>query len=192
MTSFSLFTGPMFSSKTTSLLHLIDRWKYQNKTSMAFKPKIDNRYTVDGVIVTHNDDHKSCFQVKNGKQILETIAASQTEVDCVAIDELFMIPGGGEACIELFKKGYNVAVASIDLSFAGEPFEEVLRVMPFCTEIIKCTAVCSVCQQDARYTYKKNSVKFVEDFESTTDSIEVGGEELYEARCQRHHPYMCN
>ena len=192
MTEFLLFTGPMFSSKTTTLLHLIDRWKYQNKVSMAFKPTIDDRYTVDGVIVTHNDEHVSCFQVSSGKQILEVVASSKEDVDCVAIDELFMIPGGGEACIELFKKGYNVAIASIDLSFSGVPFEEVVKVMPFCTEIIKCTAVCSVCKKDARYTHKKNSVKFVEDFESNVDQIEVGGEELYDARCQRHHPYMCN
>ena len=193
MADLILYTGPMFSSKTTSLLHLVDRWKYQNKTSMAFKPLIDDRYSLDGVIVTHNDEHIQCFEVESGKQILQTVAASKLDIDCVAVDELFMIPGGAAACIELFKKGYNVAIASIDLSFTGEPFEEIVNIMPFCTEIYKCTAVCSVCQRDARYTFKKNSVKFVEPFESDekVSQIQVGGEELYEPRCQRHHPSMC-
>jgi thymidine kinase len=183
----------MFSSKTTSLLQLVDRWKYQNKISMAFKPIIDDRYSLDGVIVTHNDEHMKCFQVSNGDQILETVASSKVDIDCVAVDELFMIPGGAAACIELFKKGYDVAIASIDLSFTGEPFEEILKIMPFCTEIHKCTAVCSICKQDARYTYKKPSVKIVESFESdkSISQIEVGGDELYEPRCQRHHPSMC-
>tara|TARA_X000001388_G_C2224173_1_gene120475 strand:+ start:213 stop:605 length:393 start_codon:yes stop_codon:yes gene_type:complete len=123
--------------------------------------------------------------VNSGKDILEIVAGNQP-VDIVAIDELFMIPGGGAACIELFKKGYDVYVSSIELNFLGEPFEEVKEIMPYCTQIIKCKAVCSVCQNDARYTSKKIQ------YSSSNSNVEiqVGGEELYEPRCQLHHNYM--
>ena len=106
----------------------------------------------------------------------------------------FLIEGGAAACLTLYKKGYDVVVASIDLSFTGEPFHEIKELMPYCTRIVKCKSVCSVCQKDARYTYKKTNVKHVEVFESdgSVEQIQVGGAELYEPRCQEHHSYMCD
>ena len=73
-----------------------------------------------------------------------------------------------------------------------EIFGKEEKLMPYCTRIVKCKSVCSVCQKDARYTYKKNSVKHVEPFESdpSVEQIQVGGAELYEPRCQEHHNYM--
>tara|TARA_A200000159_G_scaffold43481_1_gene39852 strand:+ start:459 stop:1037 length:579 start_codon:yes stop_codon:yes gene_type:complete len=184
---FVLYTGPMFSSKTTKLLSRIDRSKYQKKTSISFKPNIDDRYTVESQIVTHNDVHVKCVNVRKGEDILEVVAGNQP-VDIIAIDELFMIPGGGDACIELFKKGYDVYVSSIELDYLGNPFREVKEIMPYCTQIVKCKAVCSVCQEDARYTSKKEETNF----QVSTDSVlQVGGEETYEARCQLHHKHMC-
>ena len=179
---FVLYTGPMFSSKTTKLLARIDRSRYQKKKAVSFKPQIDDRYSVDNQIVTHNDDHVQSCGVSSGQDILDIVAGNQP-IDIVAIDELFMIPGGGTACIELFKKGYDVYVSSIELDFLGNPFFEVKEIMPYCTQIIKCKAVCSVCQEDARYTSKK--------VETSNDEIlQVGGSETYEPRCQLHHSYM--
>lgn len=176
----------MFSSKTTKLLARIDRSKYQKKKTVSFKPQIDDRYSVDNQIVTHNDSHIQGYGVSSGQDILAIVAGSQP-IDIVAIDELFMIPGGGQACIELFKKGYDVYVSSIELDFMGDPFNEVKEIMPYCTQIVKCKAVCSICQEDARYTSKKANIDFDAEAEST---LQVGGEEIYEARCQLHHQYM--
>ena len=154
MADLILYTGPMFSSKTTKLLMQADKRFYQKQNVIAFKSRMDD--------------------------------------DCVIIDELFLIEGGANACFALYKKGYDVIVASIDLSFTGEPFHEIKEMMPYCTRIIKCKSVCSVCQKDARYTYKKISTKHVECFESdpSVEQIQVGGAELYEPRCQEHHNYM--
>ncbi len=183
-TNFVLYTGPMFSSKTTKLLERIDRSKYQKKNSVSFKPNLDNRYTIENQIVTHNDIHLGCINVNCGEDILNIVAGNQP-IDIIAIDELFMIPGGAKACIELFKKGYDVYVSSIELDYLGKPFEEVKEIMPYCTQIVKCKAVCTVCQSDARYTAKK------ENFVTNESSVvQVGGEEIYEARCQLHHNYM--
>jgi thymidine kinase len=55
--------------------------------------------------------------------------------------------------------------------------------MPYATKIEKCSAVCPVCGKDAYYTAKLSN----NDLE-----IEVGGKSLYEPRCFRHHPIMCN
>ena len=194
MTELILYTGPMFSSKTTRLLMEADKRQYQKQKIVSFKSRMDDRYSAFGEIVTHNFNKIPAHLVSTGAEIIEKIIdlEKESEIDTVIIDELFLIEGGAAACVNLFKKGYNVIIASIDLSFTGEPFEEVKNIMPYCTKIEKCTAVCSVCQKDARYTYKKKSVKHVESFESdpSVAQIQVGGSELYEARCQLHHNYM--
>ena len=183
--SFVLYTGPMFSSKTTKLLARIDRSIYQKKKSLSFKPIVDDRYSLVNQIVTHNDLHTTCYNVASGKEVLNIVANTE-DVDIIAVDELFMIESGGEACIELFKKGYDVYVSSIELNFLGEPFDEVSKIMPYCTQIVKCKAVCSICQEDARYTAKKTQFNL----DNSNKAIQVGGEETYEARCQLHHSFM--
>ena len=133
---FLLYTGPMFSSKTTRLLSRIDRSKYQKKKTISFKPQIDDRYSVDNQIVTHNDNHIQSCGVESGKDILDIVVKNQP-IDAVAVDEIFMIPGGAKACIELFKAGYDVYVSSIELDFKGNPFYEKFSSMTGVKETLK-------------------------------------------------------
>jgi thymidine kinase len=99
----------------------------------------------------------------------------------VAVDEAFMIPGASWVLIDLFKKGKTIVVSSLDLSATGKAFDEIEAMFPWATHIEKCPAVCTVCGQDAFYTHKK-----VEDIAEIT----VGGSELYEPRCWKHHSYF--
>jgi thymidine kinase len=181
MAEMILYTGPMFSSKTTKLLMQADKRYYQKKKIIAFKSALDDRYSTEGEIVSHNLGKIPAFLVKVGNEIIEKIASCNEDIDCVIIDELFLIEGGANACLELYKKGYNVIIASIDLNFAGIPFEEVEKIMPYCTRIIKCKAVCPICGDDARYTHRKTDDK---------SEILVGADDIYEPRCQLHFKYM--
>ena len=191
MTEFILYTGPMFSSKSTRLLMEADTRQYRKENIISFKAKLDNRYSKVGEIVTHNFNKLPAHLIETGEELIQLIAQNP-EVDAVVIDELFLIENSSDACIELFKKGYTIIAASIDLSFHGEPFKEVQKIMPYCTRIEKCTAVCTVCGKDARYTYKKSNIKHVEEFDShpSLEVIQIGGSELYEPRCQEHYNYM--
>ncbi len=184
MADLILYTGPMFSSKTTRLLMEADTRQYRKQKIISFKSKLDDRYSVSGEIVTHNFNKLPAYLVSSGKEIIEKVSEYEEIVDVIIIDELFLIKGGAEACIHLFKKGYDVIVASIDLSFKGEPFEEITQIMPYCTKIEKCTAVCTICGKDARYTTKKINT------DKGLTVIEVGGDELYAPRCHEHYNYM--
>jgi thymidine kinase len=46
-----LYTGPMFSSKTTRLLMQADKRQYQKQNILAFKSRLDDRYSSMGEIV---------------------------------------------------------------------------------------------------------------------------------------------
>ncbi len=185
MAELILYSGPMFSSKTTKLLMQADKRHYQKKKIIAFKSRMDDRYSSEGLIVSHNLGKLPAHLIDSGEEMLAKIAeqeeATGSEIDCVLIDELFLIEGSADACLTLYKLGYDVVIASIDLSFAGVPFEEVKKIMPYCTRIVKCKAVCPVCGADARYTHRKTDDK---------SEILVGADDIYEPRCQLHFDYM--
>lgn len=176
-----IFTGPMFGSKTTQMLACIDRYRYQNKTCVAFKPSMDDRYETDK-IQTHSGLSIEATCVKTGQQILNTVrdveSTKNLHVDVVAIDEAFMIEGSADAIISLYRSGINVIVASIQMSFMGNPFHEIKEIMPWATHITVCPAVCPKTGADAYYTYKKMSDE---------NEVAVGGSEMYEPRCLSQH-----
>jgi len=172
-----IFTGPMFGSKTTNLLGAIDRYRYQNKNVIAFKPKLDDRYSISK-IVTHNGGSIDAHVIRDGYDIMKFINNYPEQVDVIAIDEAFMIDGVADILINLFKSGKTIIISSLDLSATLKPFEEIEKLMPWATKIKKCPAVCVTCGRDAYYTYKKNK---------DLSEIAVGGSDMYEPRCWHHH-----
>jgi thymidine kinase len=172
-----IFTGPMFGSKTTNLLGAIDRYRYQNKNVITFKPKLDDRYAISK-IVTHNGGSVDAHVIRHGNDIMEFVQNYPEKIDVIAVDEAFMIDEVANAVISLFRQGVTIIVSSLDLSATCNPFKEIEKMLPWATKIKKCPAVCTSCGQDAYYTYKK--VK-------NLDEITVGGADLYEPRCWHHH-----
>jgi len=180
MPEFIIFTGPMFGSKTSKLIAVVDRFRYQNRNIAAFKPRIDQRYSHDK-ITTHNGGTLPAYLVGTGEDILEFISKSEKDIDVVAVDEAFMIEGCAKALLEVFRSGKTIVVSSLQISASGNVFTEVRDMMPWATKIEICPAVCPVTGRDAYYTHKK--------FDDIAE-ITVGGAELYEPRCWFQHPFM--
>ena len=177
---FIIFTGPMFGSKTTRLLAAVDRYKYQNKDIVAFKPRMDNRYS-NVEICTHSGGKISAVGVETGRDILKFIEDLEGDVDVIAIDEAFMIDDCAAAALSLFKQGITIIVSSLQLSASGNVFEEIRDMMPWATRIEICPAVCPISGRDAYYTHRKID---------SIDEITVGGSDIYEPRCWEFHSFM--
>ena len=175
---FLLYTGPMYGSKTTKLLARVDRFKLRGKNVIAFKPRMDNRYS-NTKIQTHNGIAIDAIAINTGDELLNSIDVN--EYDVIAVDEAFMIPGISKVLIQLFRDGKSIIVSSLELSASCGIFEEIRDIMPWCTFIHKCPAVCMVCGEKAYYTHRKID---------STEEIVIGGSELYEPRCWQHHNYM--
>ena len=166
----------MFGSKTTRMLAAIERASYQNKKVVAFKPRMDNRYS-EGEIVTHTGMKFTAKNINDGHEIL----AVADDYDVVAVDEAFMIDGISDALIKLFTSGKSIIVSSIQLSASGQVFTEIRDILPWATKIEICPAVCPRTGADAFYTVRKKVV---------TEEIEVGGSDIYEPRSWTHTPFM--
>ena len=178
---FTIFTGPMFGSKTTRLFATLDRYKYQKRNIIAFKPKIDDRYS-EASITTHSGASMPAEIVNSGREVMNFMK-HHNQYDVVAVDEAFMLKGISKSLIALFKQGKTIVVSSLDLSATGNDFEEITAMFPWATHIEKCPAVCTVCGADAYYTHKKDK---------ELDEIAVGGAELYEPRCWGHIDFLKN
>lgn len=175
---FIVFAGPMFSSKTTKLLSALERFRYQKKKIIVFKPKIDTRYAVEE-IVSHSGWTTPAVIVEDGAQMLEYLMKQASPFDVVAVDEMFMIDGIADTLVWLFRNlGVTVIVSTLDISATGKSFGEVEKVLTWATSVEKCSAVCTVCGADAFYTHKKAP---------DSQEIHVGGAEMYEPRCFSHH-----
>ena len=177
---FIIFTGPMFGSKTTRLLAAVDRYKYQNRNIVAFKPRMDNRYS-SVEICTHSGGKIDAVGVETGHDILKYVEDCDTDFDVIAIDEAFMIDNCAEVALTLFKKGITIIVSSLQLSASGNVFEEIRDMMPWATRIEICPAVCPITGRDAYYTHRKID---------SIDEITVGGSDIYEPRCWEFHSFM--
>jgi len=173
-----LFTGPMFGGKTTKLLAALERYKYQGRTVLVFKPLVDTRYS-DAEVRSHMGAGIRAVRVQYGQEIVDQVHLCN--VDVVAVDEAFMIEGVADVLISLFRAGHTVIVSSLEMSFTCEPFEEICKLLPWATRVEKCPAVCSRCHRDAFYTHRKCQ---------STDEILIGGSDLYEPLCWACHSYV--
>ena len=170
-----IFTGPMFGGKTTRMLAALERYQYQHRSTMLFKPAIDKRYSEEKVVTHKGQEHTSVL-VSSGAEILE----KGLSADVVAVDELFMIPGSSHALISLFQEGKTILVSTLQLSSEPtgyKPFKEVKELMPWATSIEVCPAVCSQCDRDAYYTQRIGTQE---------KQILVGGAESYQPVCWKH------
>jgi len=179
---FTLFVGPMFGGKTTKLLSAIDRYTYQGRNILAFKPNVDERYSKEE-IVTHWGGKLSAKRIGDGKELLRylreaTAWQEEDETFVIAVDEAFMIDGVGEVLVSLFKEGHTILASSLQLSSDFTPYKEMQEMMPYATKIEVCPAVCSTCGLDAHYTKKIGG--------RSDHQIEVGGSEMYQPKCFLH------
>lgn len=178
---FLLFVGPMFGGKTTRLLAALDRYRYQKKNILLFKPKMDERYNHDSVTTHNGIKSPAAVLVRTGEELLSKfmLIDKESSVDIVAVDEAFMIPGCANALIKIFKeRAKTIVVSSIQLDASGGPMPEIPKMMPLATDMTVCPAVCFDCGADAYYTHKKSNQEHT--------GIEVGGIELYESLCYYH------
>ena len=179
--SFTVFTGPMFGSKTTRLMGEIDRAMYRGRKVVAFKARKDKRYSHDK-ISTHNGGRFPAFCIEDAEEIFNYI----DEDDCnyntlIAVDEGFMINNIDSVLISLYRKGVSIVISSIQLDANEVPFENIKNILPWATKIEICPAVCTDCDQDAYFT------EAMFDINNATAEERVGSHGMYEPKCARHY-----
>jgi thymidine kinase len=176
----TIYTGPMFSGKTQALMARLQSKLRAHKTVLVVKPALDNRYdSVDEIVVKQKtaqrfEKHASmaASPIKNAAQL----ATLMTEINphVLGIDEAQFFGDDFAVALAAMAREREVYVAGLDLDAWAKPFGPMPQLLAVADRVEKFTANCFQCGQDARYTQKIGG---------SGGLIEVGADDLYEARC---------
>lgn len=167
-------SGCMFSGKTEELIRRLRRAKFAKLKVKIFKPKIDDRYSLNE-IVSHSEQALPSIMIENSEEILSLIK----DADIIGIDEAqFFDDNISSVVLKLAEMGKRVIVAGLDMDYKGEPFGPMPTLLAIAEYVTKPKAICVVCGSPATMTQRISDSK---------DQVDVGATDKYEARCRKHH-----
>jgi thymidine kinase len=191
--SIIVYTGPMFSGKTQALMARLQSKQRAHKNVLVVKPALDDRYdSVDEIVVKQKtaqrfEKHASmaAYPIKTVEQLGALIR--KIDPDIIGVDEAqffdieFSVAldtiahkSGGRVGGTTIERNLEVYVAGLDLDAWARPFGSMPDLLAVADRVEKFTANCFQCGQDARFTQKIGG---------SAGRIEVGADDLYEARC---------
>lgn len=177
-----VITGSMFSGKTEELIRRIERAEIAGQDAKVFKPSIDDRYSEEEV-GSHNGSKWKAYVVEQDEDISSVF--SNIEADVVAVDEAnFFDQDLVNECQRMADEGKRVIVSGIDQTFRGEPFEPLPSLMASAEYIDKLRAICAECGKPAT---RNQRLIDGEPAHAEAPTVDVGGEEKYQARCRHCH-----
>ncbi len=179
--SIEVICGSMFCGKTEELIRRLRRARIAKQKVQVFKPAIDNRYEHKKV-TSHSGIDVDAFPVASSQDILLTLEPDAT---VVGVDEVqFFDIGIIEVVEELAERGFRVIVTGLDMDFRGEPFGCMPQLMARAERVDKLQAICMVCGGPASRTQRLVDGHPAHFHDPV---VVVGAQELYEARCRKHH-----
>jgi thymidine kinase len=138
----AIWTGPMFSGKTTQLIQIYKQYSYIGEDVCVVNYHLDTRYH-DTMLSTHDQLMIPCLQTSHITNIMEQARKS----DVILINEGQFFPDLFYCVIELVEK-YNkkVYVSALDGDFKREKFGKILDLIPYCDQFTKLNSLCSQCK----------------------------------------------
>jgi thymidine kinase len=176
--SLEVVVGPMFSGKSSYALSYVRRQRAIGKRVLVIKPNIDNRYSSEPVVVTHNNEKIPCT-MWHVKTPLSDIA--DINYDCFVVEEAQFFTHLHYFCqYLLFQEHKHILVVGLDGCAQQKKFGEIVDIIPMATSVTKLTALCCDCKDGTPAPYTKKLEWGGE------EQVDVGGAEKYVAVCLRH------
>ncbi|CAL1542815.1 unnamed protein product [Lymnaea stagnalis] len=162
--------GPMFSGKTTELMRRMKRYQIANYRCLIIKYAKDIRYDFNG-IATHDNQVLGAMSAEK----LSDLQSEALKYDIIGIDEGQFFPDIVSFCDKLANQEKVVIVAALDGTFQKKGFGDILNLVPLAEHVLKLTAVCMNCYNEASFT-KRIGLE--------TEVEVIGGAEKYLAVCR--------
>ena len=154
--SLTVICGSMCSGKSEELIRQVGRFTIAGFNVLVFKPSIDNREILKldlnplSYISSRSGSWTKCVAVSKCEEILQT--ALESDVDVIAIDEVMFFTAESKQFIDVIQQllaaKKTIIIAGLDLNFRGEPFGPMPDLLAIADNVVKLTAICSVCQDD--------------------------------------------
>ncbi|MDK2849844.1 MAG: thymidine kinase [Candidatus Woesearchaeota archaeon] len=209
-----LIIGPMYASKTETLLDYINEVikrnesNSKNETYTIFKAKIDNRYMKPNEkpkVKSHNLREFEAIPIKDAKEIEEYLSENK-DIRHIFIDEGQFINGLYDVVVKEYYRGAHITISALARDFRGEPFgddipkllthaDEIINRRAYCTHHIynnskPCRSPATETQRYLRYGNEIVPAKYDDPVVIVGSKGNENVKEFYEAVCPRHHEVL--
>jgi len=190
-----LIIGPMFSSKSSTLLSDINRLKYITDKILVVNSILDKERHLDmeinerglGVMKTHDNKTFPALMIKNLSELKTNnfFNVKYNYADIIIIDE-------GQFYEDLYEFIHNALynangkmfiVAGLSSDFNMQPIGDIIKLVPLADDIIKLSALCVYCKDGTHASFTK-LIKL--DVNNNITNVIVGAKESYSPCCRTH------
>ena len=166
----TLVLGPMFAGKTSFLIEKYKQAKNENKSMIAIKPKIDNRYQPNQ-ISSHNNIHIPALVVNN---LDEIEINSINNFDIILIDEGQFFENLNLWIRNLEDFYGEIIISALNGDFKRKNFGEISLLISRADDIIFLQGQCHFCHRPSSFSKKLSP---------SENQVEVGGADKYVPVC---------
>lgn len=190
-----LIIGPMFSSKSSTLLSEINRLKYITDKILVINSILDKERHEDmeineqglGIMKTHDNKTFPAIMVTDLKELkTNSFFNSKYEyADIIIIDEGQFYKDLYEFVhteLNYFSARKMFIVAGLSSDFNMKPIGEIISLVPLADEIIKLSALCVYCRDGTPASF----TKLINHESSSNGNVLVGAKESYSPCCRKH------
>ena len=176
-----LILGPMFSGKSTKLIELIRKYKVINYKIMIIKNGIDNRYSDEAEIVSHNKDSEPCLSLTS---LYDVYGNNDTHVQYHESKVIFIEEGQFfNDLFDFVQKSLMddkiVFVVGLNGDSNQRNFGDIHRLLPLCDDIELLKACCKICMDETPALFSKRIIQ-------TNEQVHVGAADEYIPVCRKH------
>ena len=180
-----IITGPMFSSKTSTLLNRLFNEATVGYRVLYVNHSSDTRSA--GPYSTHNPLYKELLSKESGVSFIsvegiEEIIGLVDKYDVIGIDESQFFEDLYEQVLKLAEThNKHVIVAGLSGDFNRKKFGQILSLIPVSDSVVLLHARCLRCVKER----KKRDVPAPFTLRLKNDGIRVGGKDKYAALCRK-------
>ena len=198
--SLSVFTGPMFSGKTSRVIQsLTFHSDIQDQCKCILINSKDDTRDPQNIISSHSSSYKGLSNkvLVCSTKLLKDINID--EYDVIGIDEAQFFNDLVETIKLWISKDKHIYVSGLDSDFMGEPFGHINKILHMSDDFIKLKTKCGIClKSNPQITKTSNYVDasftaLICKNEKEDNINKIGGKDLYIPMCRIHHrEYITN
>ena len=145
----SIYIGPMFSGKTSTLINMFNENKSNNKIIIDYNIT-NNEYNSNEILESHNKIKVSCIKCRD----FETFELNNNiiNIDTIYINEAQFFPDLFEFVSKMLNFNKNIYIYGLDGDYKRNKIGYILDLIPLCDEIFKLKGKCYICKNKSLFS----------------------------------------
>lgn len=179
----TVILGCMYAGKTETVISYARRYRAIEKKVLFINHSIDDRYSQEQKVVSHNGTREDCIKVP----LLEGIQYMNSfkDANVVIIEEAQFFSDLLEFFYKLDLSSKDFIVSGLAGDFKMRPIGDILALIPMAEFVEKINGLCKYCKDGTVGAFTRKT-------SSSQETVQVGGMDLYECVCRIHHKVQLN